>query len=104
LEIKVGNIKYVVNKDKYIIAKVYVSEILDDAIVVQNIIEEDLCPALLRIPNTHKNIIFDTYHNAKIMFGALIFKEGKNINAKIDYKSFDSFVKYTERFSPELLI
>lgn len=97
--IKVGNIKHIVDKDKCLFI-----EILDGGIIVQNIIEDYLCPTLLRILIHLKKIIFETYYDAKIIFGALIFKEGKNINAKIDYKTFDIFVKYTERFSLELLI
>jgi len=112
---KVGEFKFILNKEKFIIAKVVIYDITDTHVRIQNIINNDICPAILPIPLHKSDMLFDCYQDAKASFGAFLFKhyqhiteasiiESQNFNINLDVKLVRDYIAYTQKYYPELLI
>jgi len=110
-----GDIKFVLNKEKFIIAKVVIYDITDTHIRIQNVINNDICPAILPIPNHKSDMLFECYQDAKAHFGSFLFKhyqhitkasiiESSNININLDVNLVREYITYTQTYYPELLI
>jgi len=112
---KKGDIRFILNKEKFIIAKVRVYDITETHIRIQNTINNDICPPILPIPIDKADILYPTYMEAKASFGAFLYKEFSNIkkgsivtmgvySVEMDVEVINSIIEYTKKYAPEKLI
>ncbi len=113
---KKGDFKFVLNRDKFIIARVRVYDVTDTHVRIQNVINNDVCPPILPIPlDKVDTTIYGNYQMAKIELGTYIYKNYKNIDRDtivemsgsrvlMDIETVQSLIAFVEKYSPENLI
>ncbi len=113
---KKDSILFVLNKHKFIIAKVKVYDITETHVRIQNIINNDVCPAILPIPIEQvESTLFGTYHTAKVEFGSYLWANYRQLddtdiismgeyNILMDIKTIKECIDYTEKYAPEKLV
>ena len=111
-----GDIRFILNKEKFIIAKVKVYDVTDTHVRVQNIINNDLCPPILPIPLEKSDLLFGNYMEAKAEFGSFLYKRYYNKKNKesiatiggygveMDLEVIKSIIAHTKKYAPEKLI
>lgn len=113
---KKGDFKFVLNRDKFIIARIRVYDVTDTHVRIQNVINNDVCPPILPIPLVKvDSTIFGNYQQAKIELGIYVYKNYKNIkgtdvvtmgafNILMDVETIKDLVTFVEKYAPEKLI
>ncbi len=113
---KKGDFKFVLNRDKFIIARVRVYDVTDTHVRIQNVINNDVCPPILPIPlDKVDTTIYGNYQMAKIELGTYIHKYHKNINSEtiitmgnfntlMDIEVMKELITFVEKYAPEQLI
>jgi len=113
--VKKGDIRFILNKEKFIIAKVKVYDVTETHIRVQNVINNDVCPPIIPIPKTKEDILFGNYMEAKGAFGAFLYNQYSEIKkgsivtmgeygVEMDIVVINELIEYTRKFAPEKLI
>ena len=115
IAVKKGDIRFILNKEKFIIAKVKVYDVTETHIRVQNVINNDVCPPIIPIPKTKEDILFGNYMEAKGAFGAFLYNQYSEIKkgsivtmgeygVEMDIVVINELIEYTRKFAPEKLI
>ena len=110
-----GDIRFILNKEKFIIAKVRIYDITDTHIRFQNIINNDVCPPILPIPLEKSDLLFGNYMEAKGAFGGFLHKHYANLGKGevvtmgdygivMDLKAVNELIDYAKKYAPEKLI